>query len=249
MPSAVVKDFYNARARSSRHPARAPAAPPGPRQPLVPVPSNPTARYHRALQCLDGLDAFKSLVQRTSHRSTDPDWSTPLTEFKSILAALRLRVTLKTHFVTGHLSQFMVEHAAGLSLCAFSEQCFETTHHRWTKYEERFNIPKRYNRHCADRLHAAVSAWAGSRVPDNAKFVSRGRGFNQSADGVLANSSSSVSRGSHASEASMYEFTCVILETLYSFVPQGYAGALSANRKDADFNIFLRFSSRKKMKK
>ena len=49
-------------------------------------------------------------------------------------------------------------------------------------------------------LLASVLTFNELHVPF--EFLSHGRGFNQSADGILANSSSAVSRGSNYSEAS-----------------------------------------------
>ena len=219
LPPEHVTSYNINKKRSLRH-HKVPEPPPAPNQPLVAVPKSDVAIYHRVLLCLDGLDAFCLLTQATMRPKLVSEFQAPIETFTKILAELRLRTTLKTHFVTSHMSDFLLQHASGLSLCAFSEQSFESAHHRFKAFE--VNIPQRYrttSSYCNGRVLSAVTAWAGSRIPTTANFVSAGRGFNQSADGILANSSSSVSKASHYSEASMckntYACSCLCSYALY----------------------------------
>lgn len=226
IPHQYLTSYNNNKQRQLRQ-SRVPAPPPTPTQAVVAVPKSDIARYHRLLLCLDGLDAFRVLTQATMRPKRVDDFQEPINTFTHILAALQLRTTLKTHFVTAHMSDFLLHHASGLSLCAFSEQSYESAHHRFKPFE--INIPLRYRRtsaYCNQRVLSAVTAWAGSRVPATTDFVSRGRGFNGSADGILANESSSVSRASHYSEAS----TCKTLAHALFYVVTHFMRVYSYSR-------------------
>ena len=155
MPSETAPEPSSARVRRPTHPSEA----------LPDLPPTAAGRMARISRIIDAMQAFARFCVLTMRpqRAPDEEWKTALNAVNSAIADLELRVSMKIHLLNAHVEDFLTQHAAGLSFCAYTEQAFESSHRYFMMFLKNNNVPNDFARLAPASVLRSVIQWAGTR--------------------------------------------------------------------------------------